>query len=391
MKYFLLGKSGLRVSEICLGTMTFGKEWGWGASKEESRKIFDAYVDAGGNFIDTANIYTDGTSEKYVSDFVSYDRDRFVIATKYTSNTRAGDPNAGGNHRKNMVQSLEASLKRLNTDYIDLYWVHAWDQTTPIEEMMRALDDLVKSGKILYIGISDAPAWVVSQANTLANLKGWTEFASIQIEYSLIERTSERELLPMANVLDIGITAWSPLGSGVLTGKYNKSSNKEYKNNTVNKDYKQTESTTNDTNTSTSSSSLSASDQQNSSRLNVANFSELSNTLLKERNLRIAEEVVNIAGEIKRTPSQVALNWIRHSKKILRNKIIPIIGAKNLVQINDNLACMEFVLSDEYIQRLNEVSKIELGFPHNFLSTDAIRNIIYGGTYSSIYDHRRSS
>jgi aryl-alcohol dehydrogenase-like predicted oxidoreductase len=391
MKYFLLGKSGLRVSEICLGTMTFGKEWGWGASKEESRKIFDAYVDAGGNFIDTANIYTDGTSEKYVSDFVSYDRDRFVIATKYTSNTRAGDPNAGGNHRKNMVQSLEASLKRLNTDYIDLYWVHAWDQTTPIEEMMRALDDLVKSGKILYIGISDAPAWVVSQANTLANLKGWTEFASIQIEYSLIERTSERELLPMANVLDIGITAWSPLGSGVLTGKYNKSSNKEYKNNTVNKAYKQTESTTNDLNTSTSSLSLSASDQQNSSRLNVANFSELSNTLLKERNLRIAEEVVNIAGEIKRTPSQVALNWIRHSKKILRNKIIPIIGAKNLVQINDNLACMEFVLSDEYIQRLNEVSKIELGFPHNFLSTDAIRNIIYGGTYSSIYDHRRSS
>jgi aryl-alcohol dehydrogenase-like predicted oxidoreductase len=391
MKYFLLGKSGLRVSEICLGTMTFGKEWGWGASKEESRKIFDAYVDAGGNFIDTANIYTDGTSEKYVSDFVSYDRDRFVIATKYTSNTRAGDPNAGGNHRKNMVQSLEASLKRLNTDYIDLYWVHAWDQTTPIEEMMRALDDMVKSGKILYIGISDAPAWVVSQANTLANLKGWTEFASIQIEYSLIERTSERELLPMANVLDIGITAWSPLGSGVLTGKYNKSSNKEYKNNTVNKAYKQTESTTNDLNTSTSSLSLSASDQQNSSRLNVANFSELSNTLLKERNLRIAEEVVNIAGEIKRTPSQVALNWIRHSKKILRNKIIPIIGAKNLVQINDNLACMEFVLSDEYIQRLNEVSKIELGFPHNFLSTDAIRNIIYGGTYSSIYDHRRSS
>ncbi len=388
MKYYLLGKSGLRVSEICLGTMTFGKEWGWGASKEESRKIFDAYVDSGGNFIDSANIYTDGTSEKYVGDFVSYDRDRFVIATKYTSNTRAGDPNAGGNHRKNMVQSLEASLRRLNTDYIDLYWVHAWDQTTPIEEMMRALDDMVKSGKILYIGISDAPAWIVSQANTLANLKGWTEFASIQIEYSLIERTSERELLPMANALDIGITAWSPLGSGVLTGKYNKSSNKEHKNNTVNKDYKQKENTTNDVNTSTSSSS-SKFDQQTSNRLNVANFSELSNTLLKERNLRIAEEVVNIAQEIKRTPSQVALNWIRQSKKIVRNKIIPIIGAKDLLQINDNLACMEFVLSDDHIQRLNEVSKIELGFPHDFLSSDAIRNIIYGGTYSSIYNHRK--
>ena len=390
MKYYLLGKSGLRVSEICLGTMTFGKEWGWGASKEESRKIFDAYVDAGGNFIDTANIYTNGTSEKYVGDFASYDRERFVIATKYTSNTRAGDPNAGGNHRKNMVQSLEASLRRLNTDYIDLYWVHAWDQTTPIEEMMRALDDMIKSGKILYIGISDAPAWIVSQANTLANLKGWTEFASIQIEYSLIERTSERELLPMANALDIGITAWSPLGSGVLTGKYNKSSNKALIDNPVNKDYNQKESTTNDSKTRTISSS-SISDEQNDNRLNVASFSEISNTLLKARNLRIAEEVVKIAQEIKRTPSQVALNWIRQSKKIFRNKIIPIIGAKNLVQINDNLACMEFVLSDDQIQRLNEVSKIELGFPHDFLFTDAIRNIIYGGTYSSIYDHRRSS
>lgn len=390
MKYYLLGKSGLKVSEICLGTMTFGKEWGWGASKEESRKIFDAYVDAGGNFIDTANIYTNGTSEKYVGDFASYDRERFVIATKYTSNTRAGDPNAGGNHRKNMVQSLEASLRRLNTDYIDLYWVHAWDQTTPIEEMMRALDDMIKSGKILYIGISDAPAWIVSQANTLANLKGWTEFSSIQIEYSLIERTSERELLPMANALDIGITAWSPLGSGVLTGKYNKSSNKALIDNTVNKDYNQKESTTNGSKTRTSSLSP-TSDEQNDNRLNVASFSEISNTLLKARNLRIAEEVVNIAHEIKRTPSQVALNWIRQSKMHFRNKIIPIIGAKNLVQINDNLACMEFVLSDDQIQGLNEISKIDLGFPHDFLSTDAIRNIIYGGTYSSIYNHRGSS
>jgi aryl-alcohol dehydrogenase-like predicted oxidoreductase len=390
MKYYLLGKSGLRVSEICLGTMTFGKEWGWGASKEESRKIFDAYVDAGGNFIDTANIYTNGTSEKYVGDFASYDRERFVIATKYTSNTRAGDPNAGGNHRKNMLQSLEASLRRLNTDYIDLYWVHAWDQTTPIEEMMRALDDMIKSGKILYIGISDAPAWIVSQANTLANLKGWTEFSCIQVEYSLIERTSERELLPMANALDIGITAWSPLGSGVLTGKYNKSSSKALIDNPVNKDYNQKESITNDSNTRTNSSS-STSDKQNDNRLNAASFSEISNTLLKERNLRIAEEVVNIAQEIKRTPSQVALNWIRQSKMNFRNKIIPIIGAKNLVQINDNLACLEFVLSDDQIQRLNEISKIELGFPHDFLSSDAIRNIIYGGTYSSIYNHRRSS
>ena len=202
--------------------MTFGQEWGWGASKDECRKIFDAYVQAGGNFIDTANKYTEGTSEKYIGEFIASDRNRFVLATKYTSNTRRGDPNAGGNHRKSMVQSLESSLKRLNTDYIDLYWVHAWDRTTPIEETIRALDDMVKEGKVLYAGISDAPAWIVSQANTLANLKGWTEFTGLQIEYSLIERTPERELLPMAGALDIGITAWSPLGNGILTGKYNK-------------------------------------------------------------------------------------------------------------------------------------------------------------------------
>src|ERR671931_812582 len=227
MKYYLLGKSGLRVSEICIGAMTFGEEWGWGASKQDSRRVFDAYVDAGGNFIDTANKYTDGTSEKHVGEFIASDRDRFVLATKYTSNARRGDPNAGGNHRKNMIQSLEASLKRLNTDYIDLYWVHAWDPLTPIDEMMRALDDMVRAGKILYIGVSDAPAWIVSQANTLANLKGWTEFTGLQIEYSLIERTPERELLPMADALNIGVTAWSPLGGGVLTGKYNKSNREE--------------------------------------------------------------------------------------------------------------------------------------------------------------------
>src|ERR671933_1910758 len=227
MKYQLLGKSGLRVPELCLGAMTFGEEWGWGASKEECYKIFNAYVDAGGNFIDTANKYTEGTSEKYIGEFIASDRDRFVLATKYTSNTRRGDPNAGGNHRKNMIQSLEASLKRLNTDYIDLYWVHAWDPLTPIEEMMRALDDMVRAGKVLYIGISDAPAWTVSQADTLANLKGWTEFAGLQIEYSFIERTPERELLPMADALDIGVTAWYPLGGGVLTGKYNKNNNEQ--------------------------------------------------------------------------------------------------------------------------------------------------------------------
>src|ERR1051326_2816982 len=227
MHYKLLGKSGLRVAEVCLGTMTFGEEWGFGANKEESKAIYDAYIAAGGNFIDTANRYTEGTSERYLGEFIHSERDSIVLATKYSLMTKRGDPNSSGNHRKSLHRSLEASLKRLNTDYIDLYWVHIWDPLTPIEEMMRALDDMVRAGKILYIGVSDAPAWIVSQGNTLANLRGWTEFTGLQIEYSLIERTAERELLPMADALNIGVTAWSPLGGGVLTGKYNKSNREE--------------------------------------------------------------------------------------------------------------------------------------------------------------------
>ncbi|MFL6508192.1 MAG: aldo/keto reductase [Nitrososphaeraceae archaeon] len=320
MKYQLLGKSGLRVSELCLGAMTFGEEWGWGASKEECHKIFNAYVDA------------------------------------------------GGNHRKNMIQSLEASLKRLNTDYIDLYWVHARDPLTPIEEMMRALDDMVRAGKILYIGVSDAPAWIVSQANTLANLKGWTEFTGLQIEYSLIERTPERELLPMADALNIGVTAWSPLGGGVLTGKYNKSNREEQQQQ----------------NTSSSSSTTVVA-QEGNSRLEVQN--EFANRVLNDRNMLIAQEVSKIAKEIGCSAAQVALNWVRQQNIMSpagKNKIIPIIGARKETQIKDNLACLEFELTSEQMQRLNEVSKIELGFPHDFLNSEMIKDIIYGGTYSLI-------
>jgi aryl-alcohol dehydrogenase-like predicted oxidoreductase len=374
MKYYLLGKSGLRVSELCLGAMTFGEEWGWGASKDESRKIFNAYVNAGGNFIDTANKYTEGASEKYIGEFIASDRDRFVLATKYTSNTRRGDPNAGGNHRKSMVQSLETSLKRLNTDYIDLYWVHAWDQTTPVEEMMRALDDLVKAGKILYAGISDAPSWIVSQANTLANLRGWTEFTGLQIEYSLIQRTPERELLPMARALDIGVTAWSPLGNGLLTGKYNKNID-------------QLPQQRQQQDRSLSSSTVA----EGKSRLNMfrSMSPDLVNALLNETNLLIAEEVSKISKEIGRSPAQVALNWIRRQMLPRQSKIIPIIGSRRESQIKDNLACLEYELSNELIQRLNEISKIELGFPHDFLNSEMIKEIIYGGTYSSIHNHRK--
>jgi aryl-alcohol dehydrogenase-like predicted oxidoreductase len=220
MQYKLLGNTGLRVSELCLGAMTFGEDWDWGANRETSQAMFEAFAEAGGNFIDTANVYTNGTSEKMLGEFVQSERDRFVIATKYTVMTHPNDPNSSGNQRKNLMRSLEASLKRLNTDYIDLYWVHMWDTVTPVEEMMRALDDAVCSGKVMYVGISDAPAWIVSRAQTLAQLKNMTPFAAIQLEYNLVERTVERDLLPMAEDLNLSILDWSPLGGGVLTGKY---------------------------------------------------------------------------------------------------------------------------------------------------------------------------
>jgi aryl-alcohol dehydrogenase-like predicted oxidoreductase len=355
MRYKLLGKSGLRVSELCLGAMTFGEEWGWGGSKEESRKMFDAFVEAGGNFIDTANVYTGGASEKYVGEFIASERERFVLATKYVNNMRKGDPNAGGSHRKNLVQSLEGSLKRLNTDYIDLYWVHVWDFMTPVEEVMRALDDIVRAGKVLYIGISDAPAWIVSQANTLADLRDWTPFIGLQIEYSLIQRTPERDLLPMARAFDIGVTAWSPLGSGVLTGKYSKENQQKKK-----------------------------SEPNRLAAMKDMVTEDWVNALLSDRNMSIAEEVQNLANEIGRSPAQVALNWVRQQKGV----IIPIIGVRKLSQIKDNLGCLDFELNQEQLQRLDETSKIELGFPHEFLASEFIQNFMYGGTLSLIDNHR---
>src|SRR6267154_743180 len=220
MKYRLLGKSGLRVSEAALGTMTFGDEWGWGSPKAEAQKVYETYREAGGNFIDTANFYTNGTSERFLGEFIRGDRQSVVLATKYSNAAPGNDPNAAGNHRKSMMQAVEASLKRLQTDYIDLYWVHIWDGITPVEEVMRGLDDLVRAGKVLYVGISDAPAWWTAQANTLAHLRGWSPFIGLQIEYSLTERSVERELIPMAKALNLGLTAWSPLARGLLTGKY---------------------------------------------------------------------------------------------------------------------------------------------------------------------------
>jgi aryl-alcohol dehydrogenase-like predicted oxidoreductase len=340
MRYKLLGNSGLRVSELCLGTMTFGQDWGWGASAEESRAIFEAFAEAGGNFLDTANLYTNGTSESLLGEFVKGDRERWVIATKYSLSTRPGDVNASGNHRKNLIQSVEASLKRLGTDYIDLLWLHIWDSLTPIEEVLRALDDLVRMGKVFYIGISDTPAWVISRANTIAHLRGWTPFIGLQIEYSLKERTPERDLLPMAKAFNIGVTAWSPLGGGVLTGKYNQPTPVDGR--------------------------LSLADQP---------FQIL------DRDLTIAETVLEIAAEINRSSAQVALNWLRGRSS---HTVIPIIGARNLPQALDNLACLEFSLTEEQSERLTAVSAIDLGFPHELLESEFVREFLFGGFHKQI-------
>jgi len=338
MRYKLLGNSGLRVSELCLGTMTFGEDWGWGGSYDESRKMFDAFGEAGGNFIDTANLYTNGTSEKFVGEFVASDRDRWVVATKYSLTMGGADVNMSGNHRKNMVQAVNASLKRLNLDYIDLLWLHIWDTLTPVEEVMRAFDDLVRSGKVLYIGVSDAPAWIIAQANTIATLRGWTPFIALQIEYSLKERTVERELVPMANALGLGITAWSPLAGGLLTGKYNQPQ--------------------------------AAGD---------ARRNDVTGRDVSDRDLAIAQEVVNVANAIGKLPSQVALTWLRQ-----KGGIIPIIGSRKLSQLQENIASLEFELSAEHMQRLDDISAISLGFPHDFINSDQVQNFAFGGSLRTI-------
>jgi aryl-alcohol dehydrogenase-like predicted oxidoreductase len=344
MRFKLLGKSGLRVSELSLGALTFGEAWGNGAPKEECRRIFDRYLEAGGNFIDTANKYIDGTSEQFVGEFIAGRREQLVVATKYTLNMRPDDSNAGGPHRKNLMQSLEASLKRLKTDYIDLYWVHNWDYMTPLEETMRALDDAVRAGKVLYAGISNLPAWMIARANTLAEFRGWTQFAGMQIEYSLIERTPERELLPLARAMDLAVAAWAPLAGGVLTGKYSGSAEK---------------------------------DQAVTKRM------FMNGRFLTERNFAIARTVQQIAERIGRRPSQVALNWLRSQKGV----VIPIVGARTLDQLNENLGCLDFTLEPEQLSALDEVSKIQLGYPHDFVGLERIKQQIYGNVGALIDNH----
>jgi aryl-alcohol dehydrogenase-like predicted oxidoreductase len=345
MRYKLLGKSGLRVSELCLGTMTFGETWGWGASKDESHKQFDLFAERGGNFIDTSVNYTDGTSEEFLGEFLRGQRERFVVATKYTlTKPDSRDPNSGGNSRKNMRQSVERSLRRLQTDVIDVLYLHMWDHMTPLEEVLRGLDDLVSSGKVSYIAVSDTPAYIVSAANMLSELRGWANFIGLQIPYSLNARTPERDLLPMAKYWEMTLLPWGLLGGGVLTGKY-------------------TEETSEPT------------------RYNRAETAE--RIQKREQTLRIIEEVRLIAEEVGRSRAQVAIQWVRQQQEKVQT--IPILGARTTEQLADNLAVLDWSLSDEQLQRLDDVSAISMDFPHGFLDGNAY---VYGATFNQIDNPR---
>ena len=322
--YITLGRSGLRVSPLCLGAMTFGEDLGWGSSVEESQQIIDRFIERGGNFVDTANFYTKTHSEKIIGDHVgrhSARRDRLVIATKFSGNLYPGDPNGGGSGRKSIIGACENSLRRLQTDYIDLYWLHNWDVHTPIEETMAALEDLVRAGKVRYLGVSDTPAWKIAEANVLARFRGWSAFIGLQIEYSLLERTVEQELVPMAREFGLGITPWSPLKSGVLSGKYTR---------------------------------------QNAGQIK-ADRGLITDAYLNEKTYTIVDELNIIAKAHDSTIARVALAWVQAQPGVTST----IIGARRLAQLEDNLKALEVKLSAEELGRLDALTKPKLGFPQN--------------------------
>ncbi len=347
LRYRLLGPTGLRVSEICLGTMSFGDHWGFGADEETSHRVLDAYAEAGGNFLDTANKYHGGQTEEIVGKWLPERRDSMVVATKYTLSMDHTDPNASGNHRKNLARSVEASLERLGTDYIDLLWVHAWDDFTPFEETMRGLEDVVRSGKVLYIGVSDTPAWVVSASQMLAELRGWAAYAGIQIEYSLIERTPERDLLPMAEHFGLSVVGWAPLGAGVLTGKYTRGSGDV---DSLRKESNEQRGRTSD------------------------------------EKLAIAQAVDEVADDLGVTSAQVATAWVLAQGY----GCIPIVGARKVAQIEDTLGAAKVELSEAHLAKLDEVSRPSLGFPHDFLRSSGVRNLVRGEEVRGRIDGRRA-
>jgi aryl-alcohol dehydrogenase-like predicted oxidoreductase len=304
--------------------MTFGDDWGWGSTPTESAAILGRYLARGGNFIDTANVYTKGHSEAILGDTLGSNRsrrDRVVIATKFFGNLYPGDPNAGGASRKSLIAACEQSLRRLKTDYIDLYWMHCWDHHTPIDETMRGLDDLVRAGKIRYIGFSDTPAWKVVEAQMLARFHGWEPVTAIQISYSLVERTVEGDLIPMAREFGLGVTPWSPLAGGVLTGKYTR---------------------------------------QNRA---TADRGERVTSALTERNLTIVDELVRISRELQTTPAAVALAWVQSQPGVTST----IIGARRLDQLDQNLSALDVKLDTAQRAALDIVSKPTLNFPAGFL------------------------
>jgi aryl-alcohol dehydrogenase-like predicted oxidoreductase len=341
--YYTLGKSGLRVSRLALGTMTFGTEWGWGADEDSARKLFNTYIDAGGNFIDTADLYTGGTSETWVGKFIAERnlRDRAIVTTKFTFNAEAGNPNAGGNGRKNILRAVEGSLKRLGTDYIDLYLLHAWDGITPVEEVMRTMDDLVRSGKVRYVGLSDIPAWYAARAQTLAECRGYEPLATMQLEYSLVERNIEREFVALGGELGMGIMVWSPLASGLLSGKYQPS----------------------------------AEGNLGQGRLEL--LKDSSNPAFQkftDRNWQIVAELEKVSQELGRSMAQVAINWTVHRAGIAS----VIIGATKLSQLEDNLKALEFEIPAALLDRLDRVSKLDAQFPYFFFAEE-LQGMIHGG------------
>lgn len=334
LRYKLLGNSGLRVSELCLGTMTFGETWGWGATKEDSRKQFELFAEAGGNFIDTSVNYTDGASEEYLGEFIAAERDRYVLATKYSLTVRSSlDPNSGGNSLKSMRRAVETSLRRLQTDYIDLLYLHMWDYMTPVEEVMAGLQQLMQSGKVLYVGFSDTPDWIVAEANTLAAERGWVRPVALQVPYSVADRAPERSLLPMARHWGMSTLAWGVLEAGLLTGKYAKGNDEPTR-------------------------------------------MDRTRTKVSERMQRILDMVETVASESGRSMAQVAINWARQQPDV-----IPIVAGRTPAHLADNLAAAEWRLSKEQLARLDEVSRIELGFPHDFLEGNSL---IFGATYDLI-------
>lgn len=336
MKYKLLGRSGLKVSELCLGTMGFGTENGWGADAATCHKMMEAFGKAGGNFLDTANVYKLGSSEKIIGTFLeATDRDYWVVATKYSLKDNETNPNASGNSRKNMMRSVEESLKRLKTDFIDILYLHIWDDLTPVDEIMRGLDDLIRQGKVNYAAISDTPAWIVSKANTLAELMGWNQLIALQVEYSLLQRTPERDLIHMAKHFGMTVTLWAPLAGGALTGKYLRGEPGRIK--------------------------------EGSNRLN-------------DRSVQITKEVIAVADELGVLPGQVALKWTMQQEF----QSIPIVGATKLAQLEENLKTVDVVLTEQHIERLNAISEIDLGFPGNFFKEEGVRLNNYGGFYHKI-------